>query len=215
ARIDGDCAGDRKPLALPAGQRDPALADHRVVPLRQTLDELMGLGEPGDVLDLFVAQPGSPERDVLADRGREEKRVLGDRSDLASERVETHVPDVGPVDRDAPRGDVVEPGHQRGQGCLARAGVSDQRNCLYMRYVEIYVLEHRPARDVFESDPFETDVTAPGRKLTGAGPIGHFFGLVDDLEDALARSRGPLRLPDPHSERAKRYHEHAEIEVER
>ena len=68
----------------------------------------MRLREPGDVLDLVVAQAGGAERDVLTDRGREKERVLGDRPDLTPERAELHVPDVGPVDRDAAGGDVVE-----------------------------------------------------------------------------------------------------------
>src|SRR6266516_2934510 len=76
ARVDGDCPGDREPLALSAGQRDPALADHRVVALRQAFDELVCLGEPGDVLDLVVAQTWGAEGDVLADRGGEEESVL-------------------------------------------------------------------------------------------------------------------------------------------
>src|SRR5437588_2115938 len=39
ARVDGQRARDRKPLALAPRERDPALTDHRVVPLRQALHE--------------------------------------------------------------------------------------------------------------------------------------------------------------------------------
>ena len=35
ARIDEERAGDREPLALAAGERDPALADHRLVAVRE------------------------------------------------------------------------------------------------------------------------------------------------------------------------------------
>src|SRR5207302_4012336 len=62
-RIDGERAGDRDPLALTARQRDTALADHRVVALRQPLDELVRLREAGDALDLRVVEVADPERD--------------------------------------------------------------------------------------------------------------------------------------------------------
>ena len=100
---------------------------------------------------------------MLADRGREQERVLGDRPDLPPERVKLDVPDVGPVDRDPARGDVVEPRHERGQRRLARPRVSDQRDRLPRRHVEVDLLEHGASRDVFERNAFETDVAAPGR----------------------------------------------------
>jgi len=214
ARVDGDRPGDREPLPLAAGQRDPALADHRVEALRQAFDELVRLGKPGHVLDFFVAQARGAEGDVLADRGREEERVLGDRADLTPERAELHVPHIGAVDRDASGSDVVEARHERGQRRLARARVSDQRDRLTGRYVEVDALEHGASRHVLEPDPFEADVAAPGRELAGAGPIGHLLGLVDHLEDALTRGGRPLRLPDPHPQRAKRHDQQPEVEVE-
>ena len=42
-RIAENGAGDRDPLALTAGEPHPALTDHRPVPLRQPLDELVGV----------------------------------------------------------------------------------------------------------------------------------------------------------------------------
>jgi hypothetical protein len=58
-------------------------------------------------------------------------------------------------------------------------------------------------------------MAAAGRELHGAGPIRHFLGLVDHLEDPLAGRRGSLGLADPHPERPQRHHEHAEVQVER
>jgi hypothetical protein len=71
-----DGAGDRDALALAARQRDAALADHRVEPLRQAADELGGGGELGGARDLAVARLGSPEADVVADARREDGDVL-------------------------------------------------------------------------------------------------------------------------------------------
>src|SRR5215218_6134980 len=44
-RVLDDGAGDRQPLALATGELDPALADQRLVPLRQRGHEAVELGE--------------------------------------------------------------------------------------------------------------------------------------------------------------------------
>src|SRR5918911_2239654 len=107
-RIDGERARDRQPLALTSGERDPALADHRVVALRQTLHELVRLREPRDARELLVVEIADAEGDVLPHRRREEERILRDDADRAPERGELDLPDVGAVDGHATRRDVVE-----------------------------------------------------------------------------------------------------------
>src|SRR5919206_128732 len=77
--------------ALAAGERDAPLADHRVVALRQLVDELVRLREPRDPLDLRVGEIRRSERDVLPDRRREEERILGDDADGAPQRRECRV----------------------------------------------------------------------------------------------------------------------------
>src|SRR5437879_4386760 len=83
ARVDRERARDRDPLPLSPRERDPALADHRVVALRQALDELVRLREPRHVLDLVVGQFRQTEGDVVAHRGPEEERTLTDDRDRA------------------------------------------------------------------------------------------------------------------------------------
>ena len=60
-RVFQDRAGDRQPLPLAARQRDAALADQRVVALRQRLDEKVGGGADGGGAD-FASRlaPGAP-----------------------------------------------------------------------------------------------------------------------------------------------------------
>ena len=76
ARIDQERAGDRDPLPLPARERDPALADDGVVAVRELEDELVRLRGLGGGLDRSMRRVGHPERDVVADRGGEEERIL-------------------------------------------------------------------------------------------------------------------------------------------
>ena len=73
-RVDRERPRDREPLALAAGERDPALADHGVVALRQPLDELVRLRRARDRLDRLLRQVAGAERDVLAHGRREEER---------------------------------------------------------------------------------------------------------------------------------------------
>jgi hypothetical protein len=84
ARVDDERPRDREPLALPAGQSDPALADDRVVPGGQPLDEVVRLRRPGCLLDLLVGGVGASEGEVLADGRGEQERILGDDADLGA-----------------------------------------------------------------------------------------------------------------------------------
>ena len=63
SRIDEQRARDRDPLSLPARERDPALADDRVVAVRQLLDELVRLRRARGRLDgLVPARPAARTR---------------------------------------------------------------------------------------------------------------------------------------------------------
>src|SRR5438876_5575319 len=46
-RVTNNCPRNRQALALAARKGDPALADHRLVAVRQLLDELMSIGGLG------------------------------------------------------------------------------------------------------------------------------------------------------------------------
>ena len=85
-RVDRERARDRQPLALAAREPDPALADHRVVAVRQLLDEFVRLREPRDPLDLGVVEVGRAEGDVLPDGRGEQERILRDDADGVAER---------------------------------------------------------------------------------------------------------------------------------
>ena len=101
-RVDHERPRDREPLALAAGERDPALADHRVVAVGKLLDERVRLRRARRRLDELLVDVGHAERDVVAHARREEERILGDDADLAAERAPRHVAHVDAVDEHAP-----------------------------------------------------------------------------------------------------------------
>ena len=131
-----------------------------------------------------------------------------------AERGQLDVSHIGSVHGHAPLGDVVEARHERGESRLARAGLADEGDRLAGRHVELHTVEHGSALEVLEAHVLEAKVAAARRQADRVGPVGDLFRLVHDLEDPLAGGRRALGLADPHSERAQRHHEHAQIEVE-
>ena len=81
-RLVIDRAGDRDALPLAAGQREPGLADARLVAERQPFDELVRAGHfcrPDHSLHVRLVLA---ERDVLGDGVGEHERVLQHEADL-------------------------------------------------------------------------------------------------------------------------------------
>ena len=86
ARIDQQRPRDGDPLLLPAGERYPPLTDRRLVPLRESGDEVVRLGSLRRRDDLLHRRLRLAEGDVLADGAGEEERILEDDADLSAQR---------------------------------------------------------------------------------------------------------------------------------
>ncbi len=63
-------------------------------------------------------------------------------------------------------------------------------------------------------DVLEHDLARAWRKNARLRSVSDLLGLVEDLEDPLARRDRSLRLADPHAEHPQRHDEHREQEVE-
>ena len=83
-RVAKDRARDRDALLLAAREAVSALADRRVVALRQRGDQLVYLGRLRGLFDLLVARLRAGEAQVLADRGVEQVGLLGDEPTVAA-----------------------------------------------------------------------------------------------------------------------------------
>ena len=84
---ENEGAGDGHALALAAGERGAALADHGLVVVRQAHDVVGQLGVFGGAVDALLAGPGVAVGDVVLDRGREEERVLLHHGDRLPQRL--------------------------------------------------------------------------------------------------------------------------------
>ncbi len=139
-RVDEQGPGDGDALALAPRQRVAALADHGVVALGQVADELVGPGGSRRRLDFGEVGVGTPVGDVVADRHREQERLVEHDADvgpqtLARVRSRTSWPSI----ENGPAGDVVEAGEQSGHRRLARAGPAHQGHRLARAQVQVEV----------------------------------------------------------------------------
>ena len=128
ARIRQKRARNRQALLLPAGQGDAALAHVRIVAIRQTQDELVRLRRARRLFDLRWSGGGTAERNVLADRAREQNRILKHDADLRAQRGELKRAHVRAVNRHAPGSWIVKARHETDQRGFAGAGCAEQRN---------------------------------------------------------------------------------------
>ncbi len=136
-----DRAGDRHALLLAAGQFETALADHRLVTVRQVADEPVDLGHRGCFAHLRVAGVRAAIADVVRDRVIEQHRVLRDDANGCAQTLLRHLADVLTVDQDAPAVHIIEPEQQPRNGRLARAGRADDRDHLPCRHHEIHAAQ--------------------------------------------------------------------------
>ena len=131
AGIGQQRARNRQALALASGERDATFADDRVVAIRKTGDEIMGLGITRGLLDrLAIGSLAEAESDVLGDAARKEKDILLDGRDLRAQPVQAPVAHVDSVDQDTTGADVIGAIDQLGQRALAGTGLPDNGNRL-------------------------------------------------------------------------------------
>jgi hypothetical protein len=76
----------------------------------------MGIRCLGSLPDLFLSRGRVPIQDVLFDGAAEEDHLLGNQSDLVAERFDPDIPDIVPIKKNLPLGDIEETRDQRNQG---------------------------------------------------------------------------------------------------
>ncbi len=163
----GTC--DRQALALTTRQLHAALADARVVALRQPQDELVRFGRDGGCDDVGFARAGAAVGDVLAHRAIEQEHVLRDPADLAAQPVQRITGEVAAVETDLSLRGLVEAQQQLDQRRLATAGRTDQRERLSRAYLEIDAAQHLGAVRIRKVEIVDCDVAA--RRMIGQGLV--------------------------------------------
>ena len=131
----------------------------------------------------------------------QQRRVLGNHTNLSAQALLGHLGDVLPVDQDAPGLQVVEPQQhvdQRGLACTGRTNEAD----LFARlHVQVETGNHTSRLAVVEMDVLEIHFTARDAQRFGicrvhhSQRLGHGFHAVlhrtDVLEDAVDHPHDP------------------------
>ena len=182
-RVAQDRARDRDPLLLAAREAVAALADHRVVALRERRDQLVDLRRARRLLDLLVGRVGRAKRRFS--RTVAWKRYVSCETTPtvsvsdSNVRSRTSTPSIDTV----PSRRVVEARDEVRARRLARARLADERRLRPRRDREGHVLQ-RPGRVVVaEPDRVEGDLAARARRARV--PLDDVDLVVEVLEDAV------------------------------
>ena len=161
ARVGEHRTRDGDALPLAARQRVAVLADHRLVPVGQRLDEVGGARERGGAAHLIERCLGVGERDVLAHAVAEQERVFEHDADRAADVAEIEVAHVDAVEQHASVVHVVEARDQPGDRGLPARGGTDERDRLARTQHEVEALEHDRPVAVAEVDALEPELALP------------------------------------------------------
>ena len=123
-------------LALPAGQRDAALAHHRRIAFGKAADKIVRLRRARRRLDLLLRGPWLAKGDVIRNRAAEQENILLDDRNLAAQARQVPIAHVDAVDQDTPAVHIIDAVEQLGDGALAAACLPHQGQRLPGRQVK-------------------------------------------------------------------------------
>src|SRR5580704_12171099 len=142
------------------------------------------------VHELLFGCVGAGEEDVLADGAVEEEGVLEDNAELIAVAGEPDGGEVDAVDQNFARGGGVECADERDDGRLAGARGADEGGDGARGGLEAYAVKDFLTGLVGEGYVVEGDVSTDGGECDGAGRLGVFFLLVEDLGGAIEAGYG-------------------------
>mmetsp|Transcript_7570 Transcript_7570/g.20637 ORF Transcript_7570/g.20637 Transcript_7570/m.20637 type:complete len:255 (-) Transcript_7570:1167-1931(-) len=154
-----DRASDRDALLLTAAHLNALLTNVRVVPLRKRADEAVRVRRLGGGNNLILRRIRLAKQDVLADRRREQRRLLRHKTNLRTQPAQVKLPHVLAVQEHAAGLRVVEALNQAHGRALAAPGLAHQGHGLAGINGQREIAEHnlvRPRwvgkRDILELD---------------------------------------------------------------
>ena len=195
-RVGEHRPGQGDALPLPAGEREPALADQRVVALGQVVDELRHLRRLRRGDDLLVRRVRAAVGDVGADRVGEEEGVFEHHAQDGAQVRQAQLGQRHPTQADLPDLRVVEAREQLGDRRLARTRRPDQRDRLPRLDAQRQPVEHRRAAGVAEPHVVQLDRQRARRHGHRVRRVHDLRLGVDEVVDAL--DAGPCQLRAHH-----------------
>src|SRR5438477_4147687 len=141
-RIANDGASDCGSLLLSTRQGQPALSNHRGIPLRETLNLLCQTGSFGCHLHFFLPAVFRAQRDIVANARAEQESSLRNKSDVLAWRLERKVTNRSSVNEHRARSAVIHTRDQADQRALAGTCGSHNRQTCSSRNSKIDSREH-------------------------------------------------------------------------
>ena len=141
-----ECARERDPPDLAGRERPAAVADDRLVAVRQPAHEAVGAGLGGRLAHGRVRRAGVAQADVVGDRPAEERRPLRDPGHLRPPGSRIALREVDPADGHAPGGRLRQEQEQRRDRALPRPARARQRDRLARLELEVEVGDRRRGR---------------------------------------------------------------------
>ena len=166
-------------------------------------------------LDLLPARRRLAEGDVVGDGPVEHEVLLGDHHHRPTQVVVAEVAQVDPVQRDPAAVGVVEPGHQLGDGRLARTGGADQGDGLAGRDVQLEARQHRAVLRVLELDVLQVHRALGVRERRRRRGLHDARLLLQHPGQLLQRRGGRLEGVVELADVLHRLEEHPQVEQER
>ena len=162
-RILENRARDRHALLFAARELQAALADRRLVTLRQSFDELVNMRRARRGDHFLARGRRTAISDVVVDRIVEQHRILRHDADRRAQRILRDVANILTVDGDrAARRtvEIVEAEHQPRERRFARTAMSDHRRRRAGRNREAHVVQNLPRRLIRKIHMLETHLRA-------------------------------------------------------
>ena len=186
-RVFEDDPRDGQALFFATAEPVSALSHHGIVPIRQFAHKIMNIGRHTGFFQFSLRGIRPGVKQVGADGVMKEIGFLGHHANLAGERFQGYIAQIGAIQGDAPAGGVIQPGDQVGERGFPRAAWAHQRHQLPGFHVKADVFKSvTPGlRTPFFRLKFRLSVTQGGHDAVHAAIAVHIA-----QDDAIARLVG-------------------------
>ena len=174
---------------MSARKRNSALANHGVIAVRHSVDELVGVRKFRGAHNFIVRGFGFPISDVLPDRGAKQQALLKHETDLTAQRLNLEAANIDTVDANFAGRQIVKARQQADDGSLAGARRAHQRGQLAGLDFEAEVFQHRLCFVVGKVDAIEFDSAFEARRGLCARQVAHLHFVLEHRADTLPTDR--------------------------
>src|SRR5260370_6597178 len=137
-------ARNRNPLLLSSRQREPALADHGLIPGRKIRDVRSDSRQFRRTRDLGFRRTLNAPSNVFRQRGAEQERFLRNETDLPPQPFRIQIPQIDAIEINRSAGGIDQAGNQTHQRTLPAPRMPDNRHSRPSRNLKTDILHTNP-----------------------------------------------------------------------